>query len=156
MISSCPNGHSDCTMQETPAKRGREGGCAAEHTPHPPKGGEGWSLGPGGTRSPRWGCHKVPVLVCTPGLSLCLSLPPFSPGMRWLDTSGMAGKVGMGLGMLHEPAWLPQISLQPPRGATRSWSSVPCWEPRRRRRRMPRPGWHQGPVQRWHWLAEGP
>lgn len=52
-------------------------------------------------------------------LSVCPSLLPLSPGMRWLDTSGMAGKVGMGLGMLHEPAWLPQISLQPPRGAMR-------------------------------------
>lgn len=104
-------------MQETPARTKRQDrGCAAKHTPHPP-GGEGWSLGPGGprsTRSTQRECHKVPVLVCTPGQqhSAVPTLP--SPGMRCPDTSGMRGKVAMGLGMLHLPGF-PKSSLQPPR-----------------------------------------
>lgn len=159
-------------MQETPARRKRqERGCAAEHTPPTPHPAGRAGLEPRPRGRPERPEHAAGM---PQSASACLHpwaaaqrcphpsfLPrPFSQGMRWLDTSGMRGKVGMGLGMMHR-AGFPKSSLQTPRGGTPragtrsgSWSCVPCWE--HRRRRMPRPGWHQGPVQRWHWLAEGP
>lgn len=143
------------------------------HPTHPtaPLGGQGWSLGPGGTRSSRSSqreCHKVPVLVSTPGRGTALSPPLECPpslsppgpspkdalaGHLWDEREG-----GNGVGNAA-PGWVPpnppssHLGVAPPEWGHRSeFYSVL----EHGRRRMPRPGWHQGPVQRWHWLAEGP
>lgn len=114
-----------------------------KNIPTPPLGGEGWSLGPGAprsTRSTQRECHKVPVLVCTPGSSTALS-PPCPP-------QGCAARTPLGSGGRREWGWgcctclgspnppSSQLSGTPRAGTRgRSCSSVPCWEGSRRRRR---------------------
>lgn len=147
-------------------REGSDGKGDVLNTPHPP-GGQGWSLGAhGAPGAPSGNATKCQCLAAPLGCPSAVPAQPehpplspglLSPGMRWAGTSGIMREGGNGVGMLHL-AWIPQILPLATQSRDRgSWSSAPCWEGRRRRkRRMPRPGWHRGPVQSWHWLAEGP
>lgn len=110
MISSCPNGHSDCTMQETPAKRGGEGGCAAEHTPQ--REGRAGASAPGAHGAPSGDATKCQCLSAPSGCpSVCPSLP--SP-------QGCAGCSPLGWQGRWEWGW--ECCMNPP-GSPKSPSS---------------------------------
>lgn len=147
-------------------REGSDGKGDVLNTPHPPRRAGLEPRSPRSARSTQRECHKVPVLGCTPGLSQCCPSParasPPLPG-AFVPRDALGGHLRDNEGRWEWAgnaalAWIPQILPLATQSRDRgSWSSAPGWEGRRRRkRRVPRPGWHRGPVQSWHWLAEGP